>query len=129
MIKWAIIFAVIGLIAGALGFAGIGGAAIGIAKFLFWAGIIIAVVLFVLGMTIAKKSDLTRRAPAPRFQINGLRGFAQAFSLAAIIPADLQKQLTGNTPRPPARPARPGCHHPGPRRTRRPAAPSASPSR
>ncbi|MBD4984673.1 DUF1328 domain-containing protein, partial [Xanthomonas citri pv. citri] len=27
----------------------------GIAKFLFWAGIIIAIVLFVLGMTIAKK--------------------------------------------------------------------------
>jgi len=55
MIKWAIIFAVIGLIAGALGFAGIGGAAIGIAKFLCWAGSIIAVVLFVLGMTGAKK--------------------------------------------------------------------------
>ncbi|HAI47879.1 hypothetical protein D3C87_480660 [compost metagenome] len=55
MIKWAIIFAVIGLIAGALGFGGIGGAAIGVAKFLFWAGIIIAVVLFLLGMTIAKK--------------------------------------------------------------------------
>lgn len=31
------------------------GAAMGIAKFLFWAGIIIAIVLFVLGMTIAKK--------------------------------------------------------------------------
>lgn len=55
MIKWAIIFAVIGLIAGALGFAGIGGAAIGVAKFLFWAGIIIAVILFLLGMTVAKK--------------------------------------------------------------------------
>lgn len=55
MIKWAIIFAVIGLIAGALGFGGIGGAAIGIAKFLFFAAIIIAVVLFVLGVTIYKK--------------------------------------------------------------------------
>lgn len=55
MIKWAIIFAIIGLIAGALGFGGIAGASVGIAKFLFWAGIIIAVVLFVLGMTIAKK--------------------------------------------------------------------------
>ncbi|MFN4160961.1 MAG: DUF1328 family protein [Stenotrophomonas sp.] len=51
MIKWAII----GLIAGALGFGGLAGASIGIAKFLFWAGIIIAVVLFLLGMTIAKK--------------------------------------------------------------------------
>lgn len=55
MIKWAIIFAIIGLIAGALGFGGLAGASIGVAKFLFWAGIIIAVVLFVLGMTVAKK--------------------------------------------------------------------------
>ncbi|MCC8690478.1 DUF1328 domain-containing protein [Xanthomonas campestris] len=55
MIKWAIIFAIIGLIAGALGFGGMAGAAMGISKFLFWAGIIIAIVLFVLGMTIAKK--------------------------------------------------------------------------
>ncbi|MCE4508923.1 DUF1328 domain-containing protein [Xanthomonas hortorum] len=55
MIKWAIIFAIIGLIAGALGFGGMAGAAMGIANFLFWAGIIIAIVLFVLGVTIAKK--------------------------------------------------------------------------
>lgn len=55
MIKWAIIFAVIGLIAGALGFGGIAGGAMGIAKFLFWAAIIIAVILFVLGLTVAKK--------------------------------------------------------------------------
>ena len=55
MIKWAIIFAIIALIAGALGFTGVAGAAMGIAKFLFWAAVIIAVVLFVLGMTIYKK--------------------------------------------------------------------------
>ena len=55
MIKWAIIFAIIGLIAGALGFGGIAGASVGIAKFLFWAGIIIAVVLFLIGMSVAKK--------------------------------------------------------------------------
>ncbi|UNK41196.1 DUF1328 domain-containing protein [Luteimonas sp. S4-F44] len=55
MIKWAIIFAVIGLIAGALGFSGVAGASMGIAKFLFWAAIIIAIVLFVLGLTVAKK--------------------------------------------------------------------------
>ncbi|MEP9827826.1 DUF1328 domain-containing protein, partial [Staphylococcus aureus] len=53
MIKWAIIFAVIGLIAGALGFSGVAGASMGIAQFLFWAAIIIAVVLFVLGLTVA----------------------------------------------------------------------------
>ncbi|KAG0922324.1 hypothetical protein G6F32_014720 [Rhizopus arrhizus] len=40
---------------GVLGFGGIAGAAVGIAKFLFWAGIIIAVVLFLLGMTVARK--------------------------------------------------------------------------
>lgn len=55
MIKWAIIFAVIGLIAGALGFGGLAGASIGIAKFLFFAGIAIAVVLFLLGVTIFKR--------------------------------------------------------------------------
>ncbi len=55
MIKWAIIFAVIGIIAGVLSFGGIAGAAVGIAKFLFWAGIIIAVVLFLIGMSVARK--------------------------------------------------------------------------
>ena len=34
---------------------GAAGAAMGIAKFLFWAGIIIAVVLFLIGMSVAKK--------------------------------------------------------------------------
>ena len=55
MIKWAIIFAVIGIIAGVLGFGGLAGASMGIAKFLFWAGIIIAVVLFLLGLTVFRK--------------------------------------------------------------------------
>jgi uncharacterized membrane protein YtjA (UPF0391 family) len=55
MIKWAIIFAVIGLVAGLFGFTGLAGAAMGIAKFLFWAAVIIAVILFVLGMTVYKK--------------------------------------------------------------------------
>ena len=55
MIKWAIIFAIIGIIAGVLGFGGLAGASMGIAKFLFWAGIIIAVILFVIGMAVAKK--------------------------------------------------------------------------
>ena len=55
MIKWAIIFAIIGVIAGVLGFGGIAGGAFGIAKFLFWAAIIIAVVLFLLAVTVFKK--------------------------------------------------------------------------
>ena len=55
MIKWAIIFAVIGLVAGVLGFGGIAGGAFAIAKFLFWAFIIIAAVLFLLGLTVFRK--------------------------------------------------------------------------
>jgi uncharacterized membrane protein YtjA (UPF0391 family) len=55
MIKWAIIFAIIGLIAGVLGFTGIAGAAIGIAKFLFWVGLAIAVIMLILGLTLFKK--------------------------------------------------------------------------
>lgn len=55
MIKWAIIFAVIGLIAGALGFSGVAGAAMGIAKVLFFVAIAIALVLVLLGVTIYKK--------------------------------------------------------------------------
>jgi uncharacterized membrane protein YtjA (UPF0391 family) len=56
MIKWAIIFAVIGLVAGALGFGGLAGASIGIAKFLFFAAIAIAVLLLILGITIFRKA-------------------------------------------------------------------------
>ncbi len=55
MLYYAVVFLVIALVAGVLGFGGIAGAAVGIAKFLVWAGIIIAVVLFLLGMTVAKK--------------------------------------------------------------------------
>ena len=55
MIKWAIIFAIIGLVAGLLGFTGLAGAAMGIAKFLFWAAVIIAIIRFVLAVTIFKK--------------------------------------------------------------------------
>lgn len=55
MLKWAAIFAVIALIAGVLGFGGIAGAAWGVAKLLFWVFIAIAVVLFLLGLTVYKK--------------------------------------------------------------------------
>lgn len=55
MIKWAIIFLVLGLIAGLLGFTGIAGAAIGIAKVLFFIGIAIAIVMFILAVTVYKK--------------------------------------------------------------------------
>ncbi len=55
MIKWAIIFAVIALVLAVLGFGGLAGAAIDIAKLLFWLAVIIAVILLVLGFTIYKK--------------------------------------------------------------------------
>ena len=55
MIKWAIIFLVLGLIAGLLGFTGIAGAAIGIAKILFFIGIAIAIIMFILAVTVYKK--------------------------------------------------------------------------
>ncbi|MFZ4111223.1 MAG: DUF1328 domain-containing protein [Polymorphobacter sp.] len=55
MLKWAAIFAVIAFVAGILGFGGLAGAAWGIAKLLFWVFIAIAMILFVLGLTIYKK--------------------------------------------------------------------------
>ena len=57
MIKWAIIFAVIGLIAGALGFSGLAGAAMGIAQVLFWVAIAIPVILLGLGLTVFKANN------------------------------------------------------------------------
>jgi uncharacterized membrane protein YtjA (UPF0391 family) len=52
MLKWAFLFLVFGLIAGALGFGGIAGASIGIAKFLFFLFLVIFVVMLVLGLTV-----------------------------------------------------------------------------
>ena len=54
MIKFAIVFLVLGLIFGALGFGGIGGAFVGIAKILFVIGILVFVVLLVLGLMAGK---------------------------------------------------------------------------
>lgn len=58
MLKYAIIFAVISLIAGALGFGGVAAGAAGIAKVLFGLFLILAVVFLVLaalGVGAAKK--------------------------------------------------------------------------
>jgi uncharacterized membrane protein YtjA (UPF0391 family) len=49
MLKWALIFLVVGLVLGALGFGGIGGAFVGIAKLLFF----IAIALFVIFLVLA----------------------------------------------------------------------------
>ncbi len=49
MLKWALIFLVVGLVLGAMGFGGIGGAFVGIAKLLFF----IAIALFVIFLVLA----------------------------------------------------------------------------
>lgn len=49
MLKWALIFLVLGLILGAMGFGGIGGAFVDIAKLLFY----VAIALFVIFLIIA----------------------------------------------------------------------------
>ena len=56
MLKWALIFLVVGLVAGVLGFGGIAGASIGIAKFLFFLAIALFVIFLVLGYTVFKKA-------------------------------------------------------------------------
>ena len=55
MLRWAIVFLVLGLIAGALGFTAIAGASIAIAKFLFFIFLAIFVVLLILGLTAARR--------------------------------------------------------------------------
>lgn len=55
MLRWAIIFAVIALVAGALGFGGIAGASAGIAKILFGVFLAIAIVALLVGVLGAKK--------------------------------------------------------------------------
>jgi len=54
MLRWAVIFLVIGLVLALLGFGGIGGAFVGIAKILFFVAIAIFVVLLILGLLAGK---------------------------------------------------------------------------
>ena len=56
MIKWALIFLAVGVVAGILGFTGIAGASFAIAKILFFVAILIFVVLLALGLTIFRKA-------------------------------------------------------------------------
>jgi uncharacterized membrane protein YtjA (UPF0391 family) len=55
MLRWALIFLVIGLIAALLGFTSIAGASIAIAKTLFYIFMVIFLVLLVLGLFAARK--------------------------------------------------------------------------
>ena len=54
MLKLAVIFLVAGLVLGALGFGGIGGAFVGIAKILFFIAIALFVIFLVLGLVAGK---------------------------------------------------------------------------
>jgi len=55
MFRWAIVFLVLALIAGALGFSLVAHLAFGIAKFLFFIFIAIFIILLVLGLTAARR--------------------------------------------------------------------------
>ena len=49
MLKWALIFLIVGLVAAVFGFTGIAGAATNIAWILFVVGVILAIVFFIMG--------------------------------------------------------------------------------
>jgi uncharacterized membrane protein YtjA (UPF0391 family) len=55
MLKWAFLFLIIGLIAGLLGFTGVAGASIAIAKTLFFIFMVIFLVLLIAGLTVARR--------------------------------------------------------------------------
>jgi uncharacterized membrane protein YtjA (UPF0391 family) len=55
MLRWALVFLVIGLIAGVLGFTTLAGASIAIAKFLFFIFLAIFIVLLVMGLAAARR--------------------------------------------------------------------------
>ena len=55
MLKWALIFAVVALIAGGLGFGGVAGAAAGVAKILFFLFAVGFLIFVALGVMAGKK--------------------------------------------------------------------------
>ena len=57
MLRWALVFLIIGLVAAALGFTGVAGAAVGIAKLLFFLFIAMFVIFLVLGLTVFKTAS------------------------------------------------------------------------
>jgi len=55
MLRWAVIFLVIALVAALLGFTGIATAAAGIAKVLFFLFLVLCLIFFILGAVATKK--------------------------------------------------------------------------
>lgn len=58
MISWAITFLVIALIAAVLGFGGIAGTAVGIAKIIFFVAIVLFLVSAIVGMMRGRSSTM-----------------------------------------------------------------------
>ena len=54
MLKLALIFLIAGLVLGALGFGGVGGAFVGIAKILFFIALALFLIFLVLGLVAGK---------------------------------------------------------------------------
>jgi uncharacterized membrane protein YtjA (UPF0391 family) len=55
MLRWAIGFLIVAIIAGALGFTGVAGASIGIAKTLFFLFLVLFVIALLAGVFVGKK--------------------------------------------------------------------------
>jgi len=55
MLRWAVIFLVIALVAALFGFTGIAVAAAGIAKFLFFLFLVMCLIFFIVGMAMGRK--------------------------------------------------------------------------
>ena len=60
MLRWALIFLVVALVAAVLGFGGIAGTAAGIAKILFWIFLVGCLVIFLLSLITGRQPrDIT----------------------------------------------------------------------
>jgi uncharacterized membrane protein YtjA (UPF0391 family) len=56
MLRWAVIFLVIALVAAVFGFTGIAVAAAGIAKLLFFIFLVACLIFFIIGMTVGRRT-------------------------------------------------------------------------
>lgn len=57
MLRWALFFLILGVVLALLGFGGLGGAFIGIAKLLFFVAIAVFVALLVLGAVSGRRAN------------------------------------------------------------------------
>jgi uncharacterized membrane protein YtjA (UPF0391 family) len=55
MLRWALIFFVVALVAAFFGFGGIAGTAAGIAEFLFYGFLVVAVLMLIMGLAAGRK--------------------------------------------------------------------------